>query len=54
MEPGHYAGLLRVGAGAGLAPPPRCDPYFGGFGEVMVRDLKLYEAVSRSEGGETR
>lgn len=55
MEPGHYAGLLRVAAGPGLAPPPpRCDPYFGGFGEVMVRDLKLYEAVSRSEGGEAR
>jgi hypothetical protein len=32
----------------------RCDPYFGGFGEVMVRDLNLYEAVSRSEGGEPR
>jgi transposase len=55
MEPGHYAGLLRVTARAGLTPPPpRWDPYFGGFGEVMVRDLKLYEAVSRSEGGEPR
>jgi transposase len=55
MEPGHYAGLLRVAAGAELAPPPpHYDPYFAGFGEVMVRDLKLYEAVSRSEGGEER
>jgi transposase len=54
MEPGHYAGLLRVAAAAELAPPPRHDPYFAGFGEVMVRDLKLYEAVSRSEGGESR
>jgi hypothetical protein len=33
---------------------PRFDPYFGGLGEVMVRDLKLYEAVSASEGGEAR
>jgi hypothetical protein len=45
---------LRVAAAAELVPPPRCDPYFAGFGEVIVRDLKLYEAVSRSEGGEGR
>lgn len=55
MQPAHYAGLLRA---AGNNPPrtlpPRFDPYFEGFGEVMVRDLKLYEAVSQSQGGEAR
>lgn len=55
MEPAHYAGLLRTaGSKLAAAPPPRFDPYFGGLGEVMVRDLKLYELVSRSEGGEAR
>ena len=54
MEPAHYAGLLKVGARALLGAPPRFDPNFGPFGEVMVRDLKLYEAISRSEGGEAR
>jgi transposase len=55
MEPAHYAGLLRVGAGPRQASPPRFDPYFGRFGEVMVRDLKLYEELSAtSEGGEAR
>jgi hypothetical protein len=39
---------------APLAPPPPFDPYFGGFGEVMVRDLKLYEALSQSEEGGRR
>lgn len=54
MEPAHYAGLLRVGAGPRLGAPPRFDPYFGNFGEVMVRDLALYEAVSSGAGGEVR
>ena len=54
MEPAHYAGLLKVGARALLGAPPRFDPNFGAFGEVMVRDLKLYEAITRSEGGEAR
>ena len=53
MDPTHYAGLLRVGARAPLAAP-RFDPHFAQLGEVMVRDLALYEAVSRSEGDETR
>jgi transposase len=53
MEPAHYAGLLCVGARATPAPP-RFDPYFANFGEVMVRDLKLYEALFQSEGGEAR
>jgi transposase len=54
MEPAHYAGLLRAGSNPSAATPPRFDPYFNGFGEVMVRDLKLYEAISQSEGGEAR
>ena len=55
MEPAHYAGLLRVNTRSQAGTPPRFDPYFGRFGEVMVRDLKLYEELSRSDdGGETR
>ena len=45
MEPAHYAGLLRAGGRPSPGSPPRFDPYFGGFGEVMVRDLALYEAT---------
>ena len=52
MEPAHYAGLLRAGSNKSAGTPqPRFDPYFGQFGEVMVRDLKLYEIISQSEGG---
>lgn len=54
MDPAHYAGLLRAGGKPSPGAPPRFDPYFGGFGEVMVRDLALYEIVSQSEGGEAR
>jgi transposase len=55
MDPGHYAGLLRArGSKCAGSPPPRFDPYFGELGEVMVRDLNLYEIISQSEGGETR
>ncbi len=54
MNPEHYAGLLRLGRQATLAVPPRFDPNFSRLGEVMVRDLALYEAVSRSEGGEAQ
>jgi hypothetical protein len=46
MEPAHYAGLLRPGDHPPPCTPPRCDPYFNGFGEVLVRDLQLYEAIS--------
>ena len=50
-----YAGLLRAaGNKAVKTPPPRFDPYYGQLGEVMVRDLKLYEIISQSEGGEDR
>jgi len=51
MEPAHYAGLLRVGRRLPQAAPPRFDPNFSRLGEVMVRDLSLYEAISQSEGG---
>jgi hypothetical protein len=54
MEPAHYAGLLRVGRGFPQAAPPRFDPNFSRLGEVMVRDLTLYEAISQSEGGDAQ
>ena len=54
MDPAHYAGLLRVGRQAALPPAPRFDPNFSRLGEVMVRDLALYEAASQNEGGEVR
>jgi hypothetical protein len=53
MEPAHYAGLLRVSTRVALAAP-RFDPHFAPLGEVMVRDLALYEAVSQSEGGDAQ
>jgi hypothetical protein len=46
-----FAGLLRVGTRGRHSAPPRFDPYYGGFGEVMVRDLQVYETVSQSHGG---
>ena len=54
MDPAHYAGLLRVSRAAALPPAPRFDPNFSRLGEVMVRDLALYEAASQNEGGEVR
>jgi hypothetical protein len=54
MEQAHYAGLLRVGRRHGPHAPPRFDPNFGPLGEVMVRDLGLYEAASQGEGGGAR
>jgi Mu transposase, C-terminal domain len=45
MEPAHYAGLFRAEGNPSPAAPPRFHPYFDGFGEVMVRNLKLYEAM---------
>ena len=54
MDPAHYAGLLRVSRQAALPPTPRFDPNFNRLGEVMVRDLALYETASQSEGGEVR
>ena len=54
MDPAHYAGLLRVGRQAALPPAPRFDPNFSRLGEVMVRDLALYEAASQSQGGDAQ
>ena len=54
MAPEHYAGLLRVARQTALAAPPRFDPNFGRLGEVIVRDLALYEAASLGQGGESR
>jgi hypothetical protein len=54
MEPGHYTGLLRPDDHLAPGAPPRCDPYFNGFGEVLVRDLQLYEAISQGAGGDVR
>ena len=51
MEQAHYAGLLLVGRRNAPPAPPRFDPNFGPLGEVMVRDLALYEAASQSDGG---
>jgi transposase len=54
MDPAHYAGRLRVNREAALPPAPRFDPNFNRLGEVMVRDLALYEAASQNQGGEVR
>jgi hypothetical protein len=51
MEQAHYAGLLRVDQRHGPPAPPHFDPHFGPLGEVMVRDLALYEAASQNQGG---
>jgi hypothetical protein len=51
MEQAHYAGLLHIGRRNGPPAPPRFDPNFGPLGEVMVRDLALYEVASQGEGG---
>jgi transposase len=52
MDPAHYAGLLRVGREASLSQAPRFDPNFGPLGEVVVRDLALYEAASQNKGSD--
>jgi hypothetical protein len=54
MDPAHDAGLLRTGGKSALAAPPRCDPCFAGFGEVMVRGLKLYAVARASEAGDAQ
>ena len=54
MEPAHYAGLLRVAQQSGPPAPPRFDPNYGPLGEVLVRDLALYEAASQNEGGDAQ
>jgi hypothetical protein len=54
MAPEHYAGLLRVARQGAVTAPPRFDPNFGRLGEVIVRDLALYEAASLGERGVPR
>ena len=43
MQPAHYAGLLRVDQTPLLAAPPQYDPRYPVAGEVMTRDLAVYE-----------
>jgi hypothetical protein len=45
---------LRVGRRVLPAAPPRFDPNFSRLGEVMVRDLSLYEAISQGQGGDAQ
>ncbi len=49
MAPEHYAGLLRVDRRPRVAPMPRHDPRYPVQGEVMVRDLAVYDAIARGE-----
>ena len=51
MEPSHYHGLLRPGTAAPL-DAPRWDPAYQALGEVEVRDLGLYDALSTIGGGQ--
>jgi transposase len=51
MEPTHYAGLLRPGAPP-LADAPQWDPAYQALGAVEVRDLRIYEVLSASGGGQ--
>ncbi len=43
MLPAHYASLLRVDQTPMLAAPPQYDPRYPVAGEVMTRDLAVYE-----------
>ena len=43
MLPAHYAGLLRVDQPPLLAAPPQYDPRYPVAGDVMTRDLAVYE-----------
>lgn len=51
MVPEHYAGLLRAARSLSSPTPPRWDPAYLRLGEVAVRDLSIYEALSE-QGGE--
>ena len=46
MQPAHYAGLLRVDQTPLLAAPPQYDPRYPVAGEVMTRDLRVYDAYA--------
>jgi transposase len=43
MQPAHYASLLRVDQTPLLATPPHHDPRYPMAGQVMTRDLAVYE-----------
>jgi len=43
MQPAHYASLLRVDQTPLLATPPQHDPRYLVAGQVMTRDLAVYE-----------
>ena len=43
MQPAHYAGLLRVDQTPLQAAPPQYDPRYPVAGDVMTRDLRVYE-----------
>ena len=50
MVPEHYAGLLRAARSLPPATPPQWDPVYLRLGEVAVRDLSVYEALSEQAG----
>ncbi len=43
MDPAHYTGLLRVDRTPLALQPPQHDPRYAGRGEVITRDLTVYE-----------
>jgi hypothetical protein len=43
MQPAHYASLLRVDQTPLRATPPQHDPRYPVAGQVMTRDLAVYE-----------
>lgn len=51
MEPAHYAGLLRPGASP-ITDAPQWDPAYHALGAVEVRDLAIYDTLSRIGGGQ--
>ena len=51
MQPAHYAGLLRVDQTPLLAAPPQYDPRYPVAGQVMTRDLAVYEQYAAECAG---
>jgi hypothetical protein len=49
MQPAHYAGLLRVDQSPLAAQPPRYDPRYQGHGDVLTRDLAIYERFAAAD-----
>lgn len=52
MEPAHYAGLLRVDRTPLAAKPPQHDPRYVTQGDVVIRDLSVYERFAESASAE--